>query len=102
MERKKIYEVELKNKLNETDVVLKDLSTEFLEYSKTGIYRESIDYLRSVPSEKCLECEKLESISLHDKIVKIDSKAFYGCKDEVHKSRASFQNLQELYRSHRS
>ena len=33
---------------------------EFLEYSKTGIYRESIDYLRSVPSEKCLECEKLE------------------------------------------
>ena len=33
MERKKIYEVELKNKLNETDAVLKDLSTEFMEYS---------------------------------------------------------------------
>ena len=33
---------------------------DFKEYSQNGQYREAIDYLISVPSEKCLDCKMLE------------------------------------------
>ena len=39
-----------------------DFSTysQFEKYAENGLYRSAIDYLTSIPSEKCLECDKLE------------------------------------------
>lgn len=37
-----------------------DSFAQFRNYAQAGIYRKSIDYLISVPSEECLQCDKLE------------------------------------------